>query len=134
MAEVTGDGGDVTIGTTPMKVLEWSADIEATEIDITNVASGGWDDVMLGNKRMSGSGKAIWDATLNAGAPPYPLVVPQAVSALKLKISANAGELGCAAVISKLNITNATNKAVEYSFDFKSNGAVTYTAPAGGGD
>lgn len=130
MAAVTGMGGDVTLGSTALKVQNWSLDISADKLKTTNAASGGWQEYVLGPKGAEGSFDGVWIDDINSSNPPHALIVPQTGVSFALDCGTTGGDYAFTGVITKMSIKSASDGLITYSCDFTAVGAVTFNNPA----
>lgn len=51
MAFYVGKNGTVTVGGSQKPLTDWDADFKAESIDVTNFSSGGWQELLGGDRK-----------------------------------------------------------------------------------
>jgi hypothetical protein len=131
----SGNSGDVVWGSTALLVKSWKATEEVELLSVINKGSNGFNEVIYGNRKLSGSVEADWNAEINPGNPPlvHAGVETTDVAGVALKLYIQEGgqffNIPFAAV-GKVEISSAVDGMVSYSFDFESNGS--YSLPGEG--
>jgi hypothetical protein len=120
MALYVGSSGDLIYDSTSLCVREWSADVDAPEIDTTTKCSGGFHRNETGIKTCTISGSGFWDSTINNTDPPTPTVGESVVCTLEI-VSGGDGITGTFRVTS-MSFTSAVDGVLEYEFSAVSNG------------
>ena len=67
MAKLNGHGGYVSFNSVQYQVSKWNLTIDLPELDVTDSNSNGWQNIIIGTKKVSGSFTFFIDAqTLSA--------------------------------------------------------------------
>jgi hypothetical protein len=132
--QFTPSGGSATI----LECKEFTINLSRDEQDVTNKQSSGAQQIELGIWRLDCNFTALWDGSLaGSNVPPYPIVYPQEGVAYNLQVgnpspTSAAGNGGSSVfsgngTLTKLEITSATDKKIEYKGTLKSSGPITHT-------
>ncbi len=125
---VHGKDGVVKVGGTVVAFVDgWDGNIDPSYDDITSEDSAGWQDLLPGIKKASGSIKVRYamDDT-NGQSVLQSAVMNQTAVALSLYPSGTAHYFGGTAYL-KLAVSSPHGAPVEGTFSFESKGAWTYT-------
>ncbi len=119
-----GDEGYVQIGLVRLDVTSWTATETAEKAETTNTGSAGWREEIACIRFLEGSAEADFDPTEG------PKVAPNIAAGDEVVMELHTGDSGqynLTALIDRLRWTMPARDKITYSFDFSSQGEVTYT-------
>lgn len=117
MAKLNGHSGTVKLGgSTTIQVSKWNATVDLPELDVTDSSSNGWQNVIVGTKKASGSFSTFIDAqTLST-------FINGTVGAIELKIGSSSQKLSGNGLITAAAIDNTVGSPVACVCNFVSDG------------
>lgn len=125
---LTGKSGSVYVGANKVaEISNWSLDIGADEIDITNFDSDGWKEFLAGLKEWSGNAEGNWKMSdTNGQKALQDALLGGTTVALELRLDANNKYAGDA-FITGISIESPNDDKIPVTFDFRGTGALTPT-------
>lgn len=133
ISQSKGRTGRVQVDGFELCITNWELTHTADEEDITSSCSAGFSEFDYGTEMVEGSVSADWDVSVNIfDDPPYIRAGTFADMILYIHSypNSNGGPSGpffsFNAGINNVRITNPQRGKVTYSFDFKSNGVITF--------
>lgn len=129
---IAGKSGSLYVGAIPSKVAEitnWSLDLEADNIDITNLDSSGWKEFLAGLKEWSGSAEGNFKFTDTTGQKAiYDAWAAGTSLAAEFRLGATAPKFSGTIFVSSVGIEDPLEDKITVSFDFQGSGVLTYAA------
>lgn len=119
MGLYVGSSGDFIYNEKSLCVREWSASVEAPEINTTTKCSGGYNRNESGIRKCTVSGSGFWDDTINETDPPTPNNGDNVI--MSLEVESGGESLTGTFRVTSIGFTSAVDGVVEYDFSAESN-------------